>query len=78
LLPVGVARFEAIEEHPQVAAPDPPELAPHVMTLPARATYHNHPLTSSESIYYGLYPVQQRLVRSDLQRSVRLPRAGFL
>ena len=72
LLPVGVARFEVIEEHPLVGALDPPELAPHIMTLPARATYHNHPLTSSESIFYGLYPVQQRSVGSNQKRSVRL------
>ena len=46
LLPVGVARFEVVEEHPKVVALYPPELAPHVMTLPARATRHDHPLTS--------------------------------
>ena len=55
LLPVSVTRFEVIEEYPQVAASDPPELSPQVMTLPARATHHDHPLTSSECSFCGLY-----------------------
>jgi hypothetical protein len=46
LLTVGVARFEVIEEHPQIAASDPPELPPQIMTLPAWATHHDHLLTS--------------------------------
>jgi hypothetical protein len=65
LLPVGVARFEIIEENPQVTASDPPELPLQIMTLPAWATHHDHPLTSSEVLCCGLYPVSQGLLGSD-------------
>jgi hypothetical protein len=60
LFGIRLASLEVIEEHPLVLAFHPPELPPHVMILPARATHHDHPLTtSSEGSFDGLYPVRQ-------------------